>query len=299
MRYKGLDLNLLHVLDVMLEVKNVTRAADRLALSQSAVSAALARLRDFFGDDLFVLDGRRMLPTAFAEQLAANLHLCLQGADTLISTGKDFEPAISKRTFRIIAADYIFASVLTDLSESISRRAPGIKLDFVGAAPDSGERLDGGEIDVMIGPRDYLSHHHPVEPLFDEEVVVAGWRRNPVLAEPVTQDAFFEAGHIAVRHGRRGEATFAERYIDSVGRSRRIEAVAPAFTVVPWMLVGTTRLALMPRRLADKVSQYIPLKYAPSPFSFPPIQELGQFHRAKAADKGLRWLIEEIRRIAG
>jgi LysR family transcriptional regulator, nod-box dependent transcriptional activator len=299
MRYKGLDLNLLHVLDVMLEVKNVTRAADRLALSQSAVSAALARLRDFFGDELFVLDGRKMLPTAFAEQLAANLHLCLQGADTLISTGKDFEPAISKRTFRIIAADYIFASVLTDLSESISRRAPGIKLDFIGAAPDSGERLEGGEIDLMIGPREYLSHNHPVEPLFHEEVVVAGWRRNPVLTDAISEEAFFEAGHIAVRHGKRGEATFAERYLDSVGRSRRIEAVAPAFTVVPWMLVGTSRLTLMPRRLADKVSQFIPLKYVPGPFSFPPIQELAQFHRAKAADKGVRWLIGEIRRIAG
>jgi LysR family transcriptional regulator, nod-box dependent transcriptional activator len=293
-RYKGLDLNLLHVLDILLEVKNVTRAADRLALSQSAVSAALSRLREFFGDELFVLEGRKLLPTAFAEQLSRNLHACLQEADTIINASKDFEPASSQRTFRILAADYIFASILTDVSESIAKRASGITLEFVGLDRNAPERIERGDIDLIIGPREYLLTGHPIRPLFEEDVVVAGWSRNAAFLAPLTEDAFFQAGHVAVRHGIHSDATFADRYIDNVRQSRRVEAVAPAFTLVPWMLIGTARLALIPRHLAEKFARYVPIKHVPPPFPVPKIAELAQFHRTKASDKGIEWLINEM-----
>ncbi|WP_395396172.1 LysR family transcriptional regulator (plasmid) [Novosphingobium sp. BL-8A] len=296
MRYKGLDLNLLHLLDVLLEVRNVTRAADRLALSQSAVSAALARLREFFGDELFVSDGRRMLPTAFAEKLARNLHQCLHEADTIINTGRDFDAATSTRTFRIIAADYIFASLLTDVSEVISKQAPGVRLDFITLDNDAPERMESGNIDLLIGPRQRLLPDHPSEQLFEEEIVVVGWSRNPMLANTLSTQDFFDAGHIAVRHGAPVDMTFGDRLIESAGHSRRIEAVAPSFTLVPWMLIGTSRLSLLPRHLADKLARYVPVKFVEPPLTLPRIPELAQFHRAKGADNGIRWLIEHIQK---
>lgn len=298
MRYKGLDLNLLHALDVLLEVRNVTHAADRLALSQSALSAALARLRQFFGDELLVLDGRRMHPTPFAEQIIGPVRACLQGADTVLNTGRIFEAATSDRTFRIIASDYIVTAVLSKLTERFATQAPGIRLEFI--SPDSGsiERIERGDVDLMISPRDYLLPSHPMEDLFEEQIVVAGWNENPVFAHGLTEEDFFEAGHITVTLGNHRESTFADRYVESLGRPRRVEAIASSFTVVPWMLQGTRRLSLMHKRLAETLAEHLPIRHAPIPFTFPTMWEGVQYHRTRGADGGLKWLIDHIRMTA-
>ena len=115
MRFKGLDLNLLVALDALLETRSVSAAASRLNLSQPAMSAALSRLRDYFGDDLLVASGKRMYPTAYAETLYPQLKDCLAGLDSLISNPTLFDPKTSLRTFRIIGSDYVTAAALVPL----------------------------------------------------------------------------------------------------------------------------------------------------------------------------------------
>lgn len=298
MRYKGLDLNLLHALDVLLDLRNVSRAADRLGLSQSAVSAALARLRQYFGDELLILDGRRMHATPFAEQMVEPLRIYLNATDSLLSSTRPFDPAATSRTFRIIASDYVVAAVLVRLAERLAHEAPLLRFEFI--SPDEGslERLKHGTVDLMISPRDYLLESHPTEDIYEESIVVAGWNENPVFERGLTEDDFFAAGHVAVAIGSHRETTFADKYMRSLDRDRRIEAVVSSFTLVPWMLRGTMRLALMHERLAQVLSHALPIAYTPVPFAFPTMWEVAQYHRTRSSDNGLRYLIDQIRMTA-
>lgn len=298
MRYKGLDLNLLHALDVLLDLRNVSRAADRLGLSQSAVSAALARLRQYFGDELLILDGRRMHATPFAEQMVEPLRAYLYATDSLLSSTRPFDPAATSRTFRIITSDYVVAAVLVRLAERLAHEAPLLRFEFI--SPDEGslERLKHGTVDLMISPRDYLLESHPTEDIYEERIVVAGWNENPVFERGLTEDDFFAAGHVAVAIGSHRETTFADKYMRSLDRDRRIEAVVSSFTLVPWMLRGTMRLALMHERLAKMLSHALPIAYTTVPFAFPTMWEVAQYHRTRSSDNGLRYLIDQIRMTA-
>jgi len=295
MRYKGLDMNLLFALDVLLEVRNVSRAAERLGLSQSALSAALARLREFFQDELLVVEGRRMHPTPFAEQILAPVRSCLASTDLLLSTSRIFDPASANRTFRIVSSDYVVSSVLMRIAQRLATEAPGIRLEFILPDEVATDRLQRGELDLMIGPAEFLARGQPSEELYVETHVIAGWRGNPLFAAPLSEDAVFEAGHIAVSLGSHRTTTFGDRHMEAVGRSRRIEAVVSSFTMVPWMLVGTQRLALMHRRLAVMMARHLPIAFADPPFAIPAMHEMVQYHRTRASDTGLRWLIEQVR----
>lgn len=298
MRYKGLNLNLLHALDVLLETRNVSRAAERLGLTQSALSAALAQLRDYFGDPLLVSDGRRMYPTVFAEQLRNELGQFLDATNAVLSTSRVFDPVTTRRIFRVIASDYVVAAVLAPLTEALSVVAPNIRLDF--AQPDevASEALRAGELDLLISPQEFMLPDSPTEDLFQEEIVVAGWSQNPVFAQTLDLEAFAAAGHVSVAIGRHREVTFADKHLLALGHARKIECVASSFTTVPWLLRGTYRLAMMHRRLAQTMAGYLPLAFAPLPFEFPLMQEAVQYHRTRAADPGLRWLIDAIRLVA-
>ncbi|KPF81729.1 LysR family transcriptional regulator [alpha proteobacterium AAP38] len=295
MRYKGLDLNLLHALDVLLEERNVSRAADRLGLSQSALSAALSRMRDFFGDELLMLEGRRMHPTAFAEQLASQLRVALAGIDTLLLTSRNFTPETAERTFRVIASDYIVTAILSRLAERFTVTAPGIRLNYIALDEAALDRLMQGDMDIMIAPREYLSPALPVEELYKERFVVAGWSENPLFRRTITTEDILASGHISVEIGSRRSSTFADYHMRLLFGERRIEATVSSFAVVPWMLRGTNRLTLMHERLARVLATELPLAFAPLPFEFPEMQEMVQYHRTKSGDAGVRWLIEQIR----
>jgi LysR family nod box-dependent transcriptional activator len=297
-RYKGLNLNLLHALDVLMETRNVSRAAERLGLTQSALSAALAQLRDYFGDQLLVSDGRRMCPTVFAEQLRSELGQFLDATNSVIQTSRVFDPASTRRVFRVIASDYVIAAVLAPLTEALSVIAPNIRLDFVQPNESASESLRIGEMDLLISPREFMLPDSPTIDLFDEEIVVAGWSGNRLFDQPVSLEAFFSAGHVAVEIGRRREATFADKHLLDLDHTRRIECVASSFTTVPWLLRGTQRMAMMHRRLAVTMSKYLPIAYSPLPFPFPVMQEAAQFHRTRSSDQGLHWLINAIREAA-
>jgi LysR family nod box-dependent transcriptional activator len=299
MRFKGLDLNLLVALDTMLELRNVTRAAERMNLSQPAASAALARLREYFRDELLVVHGRRMYPTAFAERIHGDLRACLAAANAVVTTSSPFDPLTAERTFRIIGSDYVVASVLVKLARNLATTAPNVALEFILPDENSSAMLARGELDLMISPADYILPQLPRELLYEEDHVVAGWAQNPLLAHPMSEDAFLEARHVTVTIGAQQTKVFADRQLDSMGRRRRLDVVASSFTVLPWLLIGTDRIAVMHQRLAAVLSEQFPLAFQPLPFPFPTMSEMVQYHPTRSADEGLRWLISQIQRAAG
>ncbi|HEY8509076.1 MAG TPA: LysR family transcriptional regulator [Steroidobacteraceae bacterium] len=299
MRFKGLDLNLLVALDALLELRNVSRAADRLGLTQPAMSAALARLREYFGDELLTVDGKRMQPTPFAQTLIPHVRACLNAAEMVVATSSTFSPATAIRTFRIVASDYLVTAVLADVARRLASMAPGVRLEFVLPDEIAMKRLERGELDLMISPAEFLVESQPSELLYEEEHVIAGCRENPVFQQPVTTEAIFTCGHVAISMGPNRVTSFGDRQIEQIFPDRRVEAVASSFTVLPWLLVGTPRLALMHKRLAVLLAKSMPIAFAPLPFPFPMMREMVQYHRTRSADEGLRWLISEIRSAAG
>jgi DNA-binding transcriptional LysR family regulator len=298
MRFKGLDLNLLLTLDVLLDERSVSRAGERLNLSQPAVSAALARLRDYFGDPLLVPQGRRMIPTALALTLKPRLTGILAQADELISGAVQFDPASSKRLFRICLSDYLITVLSEALLPRLKAVAPHIALDLLPPAEESRTALDRGLIDLLITPVEHCVPGHPTELLFEERHVVAGWSGNPMFENELSEDDFFAAGHIAVRLGGINPASFAETRFAALERERRVEIFAASFTAVPVLLVGSDRLSVMHERLACFMAKRFPIRWQPLPFAFPVMREMLQYNRTRQDDLGLGWLISELFRAA-
>jgi LysR family transcriptional regulator, nod-box dependent transcriptional activator len=295
-RFKGLDLNLLGAFDALLETRSVSGASRQMNLSQPAVSAALMRLRTYFDDDLLVVQGRRMVPTAYAETLVPQVRDCLRAVEAMLETSSRFDPATSQRRFRLIASDYVMTAVMAPMLETLARQAPGIRIELTLPGEGGEADLREGRADIHVAPEQFLIAEHPHELLFEEDHVVVGARQAAAFAGAWDRDTFLGAGHIVVRIGGTRDFAFADRQLHRMGIERRIAIEAPSFDTVPWLLTGTDRLALMPRRLARRMADSFPLAWKPVPFTFPPMREMIQYRRHRTADEGLHWLIGLMRK---
>jgi DNA-binding transcriptional LysR family regulator len=293
-RLKGLDLNLLIALDILLEEGSVSRAAERMHLSQPAASAALGRLRDFFKDELLVLHGKRMIPTSYAESLRPEIRRILDKVDAVISMSVEFDPAQSERVFRVMASDYITLVLLIPLAAKLESIAPNIRLDI--RLPDGvvEAEFERGDVDLKLLPEPFLSTQHPAELVFVEPHVIVGWKDNPIFQGAITEEDFYAASHVGVRIGPAATPSFTEGNLEAMGRQRKMAANVPNFSVMSWFLVGTLRLAVMQKRLAQAYEAVMPLRTAPLPFEIPPMRVMAQYHSARSSDQGLRWLLSEM-----
>ncbi len=296
MRLDNFDLNLLVAFDVLLEERSVTRAAERLHITQSAMSAALKRLRESFQDELLVLHGKRMIPTQHALSLAPQVEEALARLKGLIASSTRFDPATSNRQFNINASDYITTVLLRPLIETLHIEAPGIRLNLSMPGASSGARLESGVVDLILTPERFITSDQPCELLFEERHVVVGWRESPIMLEPMTREAFLGAGHVSVRIS--DEETFIETILLKQMPGRRIEVSAQSFIQIPWLVRGTNRLSVMHERLAKVSAPMFDLVIAEPPITLPTMREVMQSHAARSTDQGLLWLRQRIRQFA-
>lgn len=298
MRFKGLDLNLLVALDALVETRSVSRSAERMNLSQPAMSSALGRLRDYFGDDILVAHGKRMYPTAYAESLLPQVRESLRTIEALIGTSTQFDPATSQRTFRLIASDYITAAVVVPLVTRLSEIAPNVRIEILLPTDQSQQQIEQGIVDLLVTPEDFISRDLPADLLCEERHVIVGWKGNPLFARKVTADDIYATGHVCVAMGNQRTLAYGDHHLELMGRQRNVEVTASSFTMVPWLLLNTMRVALMHERLARAMAVHFPIAFAPLPFPFPIMREMAQYHHARAADGGLTWLRQQMREIA-
>ena len=296
MRLDSFDLNLLVAFEVLLEERNVTRAARRLHVTQSAMSASLRRLRDAFGDPILAQHGKAMMPTPYALALAPEIAAALAALRRLTRPNLGFDPATASRVLRIAASDYITTVLLAPLLAQLEREAPRIGLEIVLPDEATPERLAKGEFDLILTPEEFLEPGHPSELLFEEAHVVVGCERNPVLHSPMTSAAFAAAGHVAVRID--GRNTYIENELSRQGLKRRVEVYAPSFIQAPWLLPGTRRIALMHERLARLMAPVLGLRMAAPPLAIPIMREMMQFHATRQSDEGLAWLRARLAALA-
>lgn len=296
MRLDHFDLNLLIAFDALMTERNVTEAARRLNLTQSAMSAALKRLRESLNDEVMVQHGKKMIPTARALALAPEIASAVQTLRTLIASATGFDPSVSTRRFRLAASDYITTVLIAPLLEKLQREAPAIELEIRLPNASSSKAMEDGELDLLLTPEQYLAKGHPSELLFTERHVVVGCASNPAMQKPLSVEAFYACPHISVQI--QGQQTFIETALHEASNSRRIQIIGASFLQAPWMLRNTTRLALMHERLAKLLAAPLSLAIAECPVPLPAMNEMMQFHSARANDPGLCWLRDQLRNAA-
>ena len=297
MRLEKLDLNLLVALDALLEERGVSLAADRLHLSQSATSGLLAKLRDYFKDDLLVMNGRSMVLTPRGEKLVTPVRAVLDQIRDTIMVTDEFDPTKSDRTLSIMATDYIVEILLRPAIVAFATEAPDIRFELVPIVESPVDALQRGRADILIGIDNVVSTEHPSALLYSEDFVVAGWSENPMLDEPLTLDGYQKLGHVAVRFGQQTssyESTAAR--LRSISRS--IEIVAPNFMSVGGLIVGTNRIATIHRLLANRMAEFLPLKLVELPFEMPPVREIAQWSTRSANDPAIAWLVGRLKQVA-
>lgn len=292
MRYKRFDLNLLIVLDALLREQSVSRAAEHLNLSQPAMSAALGRVRQHLNDEILVLHGKTMVPTSHALSMAPIVSRALADIDALITASTVFDPATSQRRFRICASDYVTVVLLAPLMVELAKTAPGLRFDISPPGPDVLPKLERGELDLLLTPKQFTADNHPRHLLFEERHVVVGCSNNPVLQQPLTEDVFFAQGQVVIELNH--SQTYAEQALGQLNRRRRIDVVCSTFLAVPWVLVNSRLLAVMHERLARMVISALPLKMMPLPVDLPPMPEMVQHHAARSNDGGIQWLLQRL-----
>lgn len=300
MRFKKFDLNLLVALDALLAERSVSRAAQRLNLSPSATSDALARLRDYFSDDLLVQVGRRMEPTARAEGLKDAVRDLLVQMDHTISAQPAFDPARSDRVFRIYASDYTQLVFGPRLMSLVAAACCSATFDFMPQVAEPQRDLERGEADLLILPRDLMSPDHPHLPLFDEDFVCVVAADGPLARDVLTREQYLAAGHVVMRpHATGPSSSHEDWFVRRMGVPRRVVATTYGFATVAGLVAGTPYVATMHRSLAHLIAGTWPLKVVPCPIDIPPMTQAMQWHRARTQDPGLDWLRQIMIAAAG
>ncbi|WFU13191.1 LysR family transcriptional regulator (plasmid) [Rhizobium sp. CB3090] len=297
MRFKGLDLNLLVVLDALMTERNLTAAARSINLSQPAMSAAVARLRTYFNDDLFTMVGRELVPTPRAERLAVAVREALLYIQLSVIAWEPFDPAHSDRCFKIILSDYVTLLFFENVVKRLAKEAPAVSFEFVPVSDDFAELLQRGDVDFLIMP-EVLMSKHPHVALFDDIFVCVGCSTNKQLSEPFTFEQYMSMGHVAVRFGNTCKPAIDEWYLRERGFKRRIEVVVQSFSMIPPMLSGTDRIGTMPLRLAQHYAKTTPLRIMELPLPIATLTEALQWPALHNSDAASLWMRETLIREA-
>lgn len=299
MRYQRIDLNLLAALEVLLMERSVTRAAERMHMTQSAMSGVLGRLRDHFSDQLLVQVGRGLQLTPLAETLVEPVRDILLKVDATLGVQPEFIPEDAQRHFVIIASDYLSHVLLAEVLRKISRSAPGLSFDIQPTGESMTRDLEQGRVDFLITPAHLVAPDHPQAVLFEDTYHVIACSQHPELADAVTMEQYASLGHVVYQNERGNNPWFEQWYANAHGSTRRIEVVTRAFGLMPRFVVGTRRIATVQTRLAKQFEQSMPIRLFAPPMETPRLTEVLQWHSYRSEDPGIAWVRDQILASAG
>lgn len=289
-----IDLNLLVALDALLAERNVTRAARRLGLSQPALSARLARLRQVFGDPLLLPAQRGMIPTQRALELAEPLRAALETLRGVAAAAARFDPAAARLTVGIAASDYVQLAVLAPLARALAVEAPGVRLAFRALDLRTLEaQMERGEIDIATTTPDLAPARLRSRTLFDEHYVAIVRRDHPAVGESLDIDRFCALDHVIVSPQGGGFVGAADAALAAHGRSRRVALSVPGFLIVPEIVAASDLVALVPSRIArDPGGRF---RVFDPPVPVPGFTMTMLWHDRTAEHPAQRWLRARLR----
>ena len=292
----SIDIRLLMVFDAIYKTRSVTAAADGLDLAQPAVSVALAKLRNHFGNPLFVRTSNGMEPTPFSEGLVQPVREALDAVEKVLGHRGEFDPASAERSFRISMADISQLVLLPRLWEALRETAPGIRIEIVPMSSDTARLLESGEADLAVGFVPQLEAGFHQQTLFMQNFVCMLARDHPRIGDSLDL-AGFEAEDHAVISSSGAAPGILEREIARQGITRRVVLKIPSFLGAAFVIEHTDLLLTVPRRLGDVLQGRGAFRFLPVPFPLPEYEVKQHWHERYHHDEGNRWLRRLVSRL--
>ncbi|MFF5856360.1 LysR family transcriptional regulator [Streptomyces sp. NPDC012751] len=297
MNLARLDLNLVVALRALLEERNVTRAGQRVGLSQPAMSAALSRLRRHFDDDLLARVGGHYELTALGQVLLDRTTTAYDVLESLFSSQADFDPAEESREFRLVASDYAVAVFGTELARVVHEEAPGIRLRFTQAQPtvvdDTATLLSA--TDGLLMPHGVISGF-PATDLYDDRWVFLVTEDHPDVGDRFTRQDLARLPWVTYQ---RTYDAPAVRQLGMLGIEPRVEVSVDSFQLLPLLVTGTRRIALIQARLARMLTPIAAVRVVEPPYEAVPLREALWWHPVHTHDAAHIWLRETAARVGG
>lgn len=300
MNLRNVDLNLLVILDALLAEQNVSRAGERIGLSQSAMSAALARLRDLLNDPLLVRVGRGLILTQNAEALIGPLREALTAIEHTLLLNREFDPRSDARSFSIAASDYAILVLLSPLVRALSEEAPSITIHLLPRSRDASGMLRTNQADIVIEPDVLFGEtNFPSQSLMKDRWLCAVAAGNPLAEQrSISKRQFLDAPHAVYGIGADRQLSLADQHLMQIGVERRIEVTVESFLLVPMLIQGTQLMALVLERAAKLLSGLATIQTIEPPYPLPGILEMMYWHSRHTSDAGHRWLRERLAAVA-
>ncbi|MBE9170480.1 LysR family transcriptional regulator [Pleurocapsales cyanobacterium LEGE 06147] len=289
---RKLDLNLLIALDVLMEEASVTRAAERLDMSQSAMSHALKRLRIILNDDILIRTSREMEVTPYAREISDRVRQILTEIQSTLLSREAFNPATAQETFRIAASDYVEATIGINLLQQLTTQAPGIRIRISNLNKETVmDALDDNRIDLAINAKLPLKSWHVEQDLYREEFICVV-RSDDSLTELSVED-YLRRSHLLVsmRDDFQGAG---DEILKRQQQSRQVIWSTPHFMPVPFLLANSDCVALLPRRMAQQCAKAMNLKLLSPPIEIEGFTVSMVWHQRHTNRPQHQWLRERI-----
>jgi DNA-binding transcriptional LysR family regulator len=281
------------IFEAVYSTGNISRAAERLAMSQPAVSNALARLRELVDDPLFIRAPRGVEPTVKAREMIGPVRDALGLIGRQLGAETDIDLAIYKRAFRIITVDFLEALMMPAVISTVLNQAPGITIECVQGRPNSFEDIRSGQIDLACFPFPYDSTEMVVKPIAPTSIVVMTRRDHPGVKKPLDLETFERLPHIALNHELRSLGGIDKELI-ALGISRRIVYMVAKVWSMPPVIERTDLVGLLPRRFANDILNNYDVEIHELPAEIPEQHTYMMWHTNNDHDPGHRWLRESM-----
>ena len=294
---RSIDLNLLAVFDALFEAHSVTRAADRLSLTQPTVSGMLQRLRHMFSDPLFVRTSHGILPTPRAQALAGAIKELLANAQLLVRP-ETFDPVSAEGTVRLCGSDYLQHAAISPFIKELRRRAPKLKL-LVSPRPASGvtDLMARGEIDLCFSLPEVADPDLPVQPLYRDRYVCVARKGHPLKARRISTKQLCAFDHLLVDPTGRSLWGPVDNVLAALGHRRRVVTAIPSFHILFELLHSDDFIAFVPERLLrDRRSR---LRVFETSLNIPPLDVTATWHPRVSNDARHKWLRKTLVRVVG
>lgn len=286
-----LDLNLLKALDALLDECNVTRAASRLGVTQPAMSGMLTRLRENFGDPLFVRAKHGIVPTQRALELSAPLKLVISQIGALLQP-PSFDPLTANITFTIAATDYALRAVALPFLSALKQQAPHIRIALVPVDDKQVQlQLERGDIDLaLLTPESTPTDLH-AKNLFDEHYVCVLRQGHPAMQgrKTLTVSQLCELDHALVSYTGGGFRGVTDEALEKLGQQRQVSLSVKSFIILPEILRASDMVAILPSRLVAGMDD---LMVFDPPIEVPGFTKVAAWHERTHRDVAHRWLRE-------
>ncbi len=289
---RNLDLNLIYPLHALLEECHVTRAAKRSFLSQSAMSRALERLRDMFGDPLLVRNGRGYERTVRGERVLRDLESLMPRLEDMVR-GEKFDPARSQEVFRVAMSDHASMIVLPSLLASVRRAATHIKLEVSASGAETYEDVAAGRINTVLCAEEAPPSLES-EMLFTLDFVCLVGAALRVRARRLTLKQYLEFEHVLVEI-REGQQALVDRALSQLGAKRRVALTLPFFVPAIFAIAQTDLILTVPRRLAKITAVMAGVRVVEAPREIKSFPYFMAWHPRLTNEPAHKWFHEQLR----